>query len=138
MQQVIRDVVFQPFTTFVIPVAVTPTSISSTFTKSDLIDSFVLSLDAGAANNVFIGDQGVTVNSGLEIVAGAGPLLFKIRNQNIQYDIQSQLNPLTENNLCTPVPIRPIPFIIWDLTQIYLIAAAPTNVRCAPFRSQFI
>jgi hypothetical protein len=138
-QQIIRDIVFQPFTTFVVAVAVTPTQISPTFTKSDLIDSFILSLDAGAANNVFIGDQGVTVNSGIELVAGGGPLLLRILNQNVYYDILSQVNPVAENLACgAQIPIRSIPFIIWDLTQIYLVAAAPTNVRVAPFRSQFI
>lgn len=138
MQSIIRDIVFQPFTTFAVTVAVTPTPISQLVTKSDLIDSFVLSLDAGAANNIFIGDQGVTITTGLEIVAGGGPVLFRIRNQPIQYDIHSVIDPAIENQLCQQVQVRSIPFIIWDLSQIYLVAAAPTNVRCAPFRSQFI
>lgn len=138
MLQIVRDVIFQPFSTFVIAVAATPTPILPNQTKTDLIDSFVLSLDAAAANNVFIGDQAVTVNSGLEIVRGAGPLEFRILNQKQQYELQEPLIMLTEQLGCKPQNGRAIPFILWDLSQIYLIAAAPTNVRCAAFRSQFI
>jgi hypothetical protein len=39
---------------------------------------------------------------------------------------------------CMPNQPRQIPFIVWDFSQIYLIAAAITNVRIAPFRSVFI
>lgn len=136
--QIVRDVVFQPFTTFVVAVAATPTPIFPNQTKADLIDSFALSLDAAAANNVFIGDQGVTVNSGLEIVKGSGPVNFIINNQRQHYELQEPLIMLTEQLGCRPQTGRSIPFILWDLSQIYLVAAAPTNVRCAPFRSQFI
>ncbi len=140
MQQVIRDIVVQPFETFVLAVQVTPTQLSTAlaFTKADLIDSFVLSLDAGAANNVFLGGPGVTVANGLEIVAGAGPAEFIIENQNQHYELQEPIIAIAESLQCAPNPSRAIPFVIWDFTQIYLVAAAITNVRIAPFRSVFI
>lgn len=136
--QVVRNIVYQPFSTFVIAVAVTPTPIFPVQTKSDLIDSFVLSLDAAAANNVFIGDQGVTIASGLEIIAGGGPIQFVIRNQAQHYEIQEPVLAIAETLQCKSANVVSIPFIIWDLSQIYLVAAAATNVRCAAFRSQFI
>lgn len=140
MQQMIRDIVFQPFESHALLVGVTPTPISPNMTKSDLIDSFAVSVDAAAANNVFIGNAAVTVLSGLEIVAGAGPLLFRIRNQNIQYDIHSTLDPVADYiaQCAVSQQVRGIPYIIWDLTQVCLVAVAPTNVRVAPFRSMFI
>lgn len=139
MQQVDRPIVYQIFTTFALTVGTTPTQLSTAFTKVDLIDSFVISLDAGAANNIFIGDQGVTITTGLEIVAGGGPVNFVIRNQHQQYDLQDPLITLAEATLCQgPVAPRAIPFIIWDLSQIYLVAAAATNVRIAPFRAIFV
>ena len=144
MQPIVRDVVFQPFTSYVIAVGTTPTPLAGgqVFTKQDYIDSFTLSLDAAAANNVFIGDQGVTINSGLEIVAGGGPLTFRIRNQNQHYEIQEPLITLTEligncNQNQLPPP-RSIPFRVWDMNQIYLVASAATNIRCTPWRSMFI
>lgn len=139
MQPLVRDITFQPFTTVVVAVAITPTPIWPVQNKADLIDSFAISVDAGAANNVFIGDQGVTVNSGLEIVAGGGPALFRIVNQNMHYEIISYLADIAEILGCKqPNMPKTIPFVIWDLTQVYLIAAAGTNVRVAIFRSQFI
>lgn len=140
MDQVNRQVQYQPFETFSLAVQVTPTQLSTVlaFTKADLIDSFVLSLDAGAANNVFIGGQGVTVTNGLEIVAGAGPLLFKINNQNQHYELQEPVIAIAETLQCAPNQPRQIPFIVWDFSQIYLVAAAITNIRVAPFRSVFI
>lgn len=143
-QQIIRDIVFQDFNTFTLAVAITPTPISSVFTKSDLIDSFVVSVPSTAANNVFAGNGSVTTTSGIEIIAGGGPLLFRIKNQNIQYDIHSALDPAAsalQQVACgntQEIPIRSIPFIVWDLRQICLIAAAPTNVVIAPFRNMFI
>ena len=137
--QIPRNIIYQPFDTFSLAVQTTPTPISATFTKADLIDSFAVSVDAAAANNVFIGNAGVTLTSGLEIVKGGGPLLFRILNQKIQYDIHSALDPAAETiTQCQQLPIAEIPYIIWDLTQICLIATAITNVRIAPFRSMFI
>ncbi len=140
MQQVVRDIVTQTFETFALAVQVTPTQLSTAlaFTKADLIDSFVVSLDAGAANNVFIGGPGVSVTNGIEIVAGAGPVEFVIENQWQQYELQEPIIAIAETLQCNTNPSRSIPFVIWDFAQIYLIAAAITNVRVAPFRSIFI
>ncbi|MCI0618942.1 hypothetical protein L0244_38710 [bacterium] len=137
-QQVVRSILYQPFTTFVIAVAVTPTPIFPQQTKTDMIDSFVLSLDAAAANNVFIGDQGVTIASGLEIVAGGGPLNFVIRNQPMHYEVMYPTLEIAKTLQCQDTQGYGVPFVVWDLSQIYLVAAAATNIRCTPFRSQFI
>ena len=136
--QVIRDVVYQPFDTFVLAVQVTPTQIFPIQTKADLIDSFVVSVDAGVANNVFIGGNGVTVATGLEIVRGGGPVNFLIRQQQQHYELQEPAIAIAEMIGCEKRHPYAIPFIIWDLSQIYLIAAAITNVRIALFRAPFI
>jgi hypothetical protein len=140
MLTVNREIVTQPFETFALAVQVTPTQIATvlSFTKQDLISSFVISVDAGAANNVFIGGPGVTVLNGLEIVAGAGPVEFIIENQNQHYEMQEPIIAIAETLQCMPNQPRQIPFIVWDFSQIYLIAIAITNVRIAPFRSVFI
>lgn len=139
MQQMVRDISFQPFTTIVVPVQITPTPIVANANKADLIDSFIVSVDAAAANNVFIGDQGVTIASGIEIVRGGGPVNFRIVNQNMHYEIMSVITDIAEILGCrTPNQPKTIPFIIWDLSQVYLVAVAVTSVRVAIFRSQFI
>jgi hypothetical protein len=139
MSQIVRDIVFQEFNSFSLLVAITPTPISSVFTKSDLIDSFAISVPSSAANNVFIGNQAVSTTSGLELVAGGGPVLFRIKNQVIQYDIHSAIDPAASALMCNQlVPIQGIPFIVWDLRLICLVAVAPTTVAVAPFKSMFI
>ena len=139
MQPIVRSIVYQLIEPFVIAVGTTPTQVFPQQTKSDLIDSFTLSLDAAAANNVFIGGQAVTIANGLEIIAGGGPLTFRIRNQWQQYEVQEPLVKLADKIDCNnPMTPRAIPFVIWDLSQIYLVAVAATNIRCAPWRAQFI
>ena len=139
MQQINRPVIFQPFTSFVLAlVANVAQPLVATPNKNDLIDSFIISLDAGAANNVFMGDQGVTVNSGIEIVAGGGPVNFKIDNQDQQYDLQVPLMDIARTLQCQTQQAFAIPFVVWDCSQVYLIAAANTNVRVMLFRSQFV
>jgi hypothetical protein len=138
MLQVNRPTVYQNFETFTLTVLVTPTQISTAFTKVELIDSFVISVDAGAANNVFIGGPGVTITNGLEIVAGAGPVNFRIRNQRQTYDLQAPVINIAEVLQCVPNQPVSLPFVVWDFSQIYLVAAANTNVRIAPFRSMFV
>jgi hypothetical protein len=138
MLDVNRQVVYQNFETFTVAVQVTPTQISTSFTKSDYIDSFYVSVDAAAANNVFIGGASVTIANGIEIVAGGGPLKFLINNQNEHYELLAPLIAISEMLGCQPVQPISIPFVLWDFTQIYLVAAAITTVRIAPFRSMFI
>jgi hypothetical protein len=138
MDQIIRDIVVQPFETFNIAVQVTPTQLTTKFTKVDLITSFILSVDQGAANNVFMGGGGVSVTNGIEIVAGGGPIEFFINNQKQHYELQEPVISITEILQCAPKQPRSIPIVVWDLSQIYLIAAAITNVRVAPIRAVFI
>lgn len=131
-------IVYQPFENFAINVQTTPTQISTSFTKVDLIDSFAVSVDAGAANNIFIGGPGVTILNGAEIVRGSGPVNFVIRNQPQQYELQEPLLQMAEMMGCQPLQPRVIPYVVWDLSQIYLVAAAVTVARILPFRSVFI
>lgn len=138
MQQINRSVLFQPFSSFVLPVAITATPLVATPNKSDLVDSFIISVDAAAANNVFMGDGNVTIASGIEIVAGGGPVNFRIQNQPQQYDLQIPALDIARTLQCQDSTAFAIPFIVWDCSQVYLIAVAPTNVRVMLFKSQFI
>ena len=140
MFQVNREIVFQPFESYSVNVLTTPTQLNDSvkLTKMDLIDSFVLSVDSGAANNIFIGGPSVTVTNGIEIVRGAGPVLFLIKNQEQQYELQEPAVAIAETLQCTPNIPRALPFIVWDFSQLYVIAIANTNARIAPFRRMFI
>ena len=134
----VRPILTQPFPTFIVAVQVTPTPIMPSQTRADLINSFVVSVAAAAANNVFIGDQGVTVNSGLEIIAGGGPIRFTITDERMKYELLFPMLAGLQSYQCRVNEGYGVPFIIWDLSQIFLVAPAITNVRVAAFRSQFI
>jgi len=138
MEQINRPILFQPFSSFILAVGITPTPMVATPNKSDLVDSFIVSLDAGAANNIFMGDGNVNINSGIEIIAGGGPVNFKIINQDQRYELQLPLMEMARTLQCQSDQPFAIPFIVWDCSQIYFIAAAATNVRISLFRSQFI
>jgi hypothetical protein len=138
MQQITRPVLFQPFSSFILTVLTTPTPMVATSNKSDLVDSFVVSVDAGAANNVFMGDQNVSILSGIEIVAGGGPANFVIDNQNQNYDVQIPLMDIARTLQCAVQQPFAIPFIVWDCSQLYFVAVANTSVRIMLFRSQFV
>lgn len=135
-----REIAYQPFDSYQFTVGVAPTLLSTAvqLTKMDLITSFLLSVDAGAANNIFVGGAGVTTTNGIEIVRGAGPVEFVIENQNQHYEIQDPVLRIAETLQCAPAEPRQIPFIVWDLNQMYAVAVANTNVRIMPFRSMFI
>jgi hypothetical protein len=137
METINRPLLTQPVSTILVAVGTTATPIIPNQNKTDMVDSFVLSLDAAAANNVFVGDSSVTVNNGIEIIAGGGPVNFVIRNQWQQYDTQDALIAIAETLQCQQKQPKAIPFIVWDLSQIFLVAVAPTNVRVLQFRSQF-
>lgn len=138
MQTVNRPILFQPVSTIIVAVQVTPTPIIPNQNKTDLVDSFIISVDSGAANNVFLGDGSVTLVNGIELIAGAGPIQFVIRNQWQQYDVQNALISVAETLQCQQNSPFAVPFVVWDLSQIYLVAAAITNVRVMQFRSPFI
>jgi hypothetical protein len=137
METINRPLLTQPVSTILVVVGITATPIIPNQNKTDMVDSFVLSVDAGAANNVFMGDSSVTINNGIELIAGGGPVNFVIRNQWQQYDTQNALIAIAETLQCQQNQPMAIPFIVWDLSQIYLVAVAPTNVRVMQFRSQF-
>lgn len=121
-----------------VAVGTTPTPLNAVSNKSDLVYSFVVSVDAGAANNIFIGDQGVTILNGIEVVAGAGPCQFFIEDERQMYELMKPLLDLTATMQCRQQEGVAIPYIVWDLNQIYAVAAAATNIRIAPLRAQFI
>lgn len=136
MINVNRPVLTQPFNTFVVTVGATPVQLVPNQDKTSLVESFVLSVDAASAS-VFAGDSNVTVGSGLEIVAGGGPALFANRNQWQQYDVMFPLLELTRTLQCRELQPFNIPYIVWDLSQWYVVCGVASSVRVAAFRAQY-
>lgn len=115
------DKVIQQFNQQTILVLTTATPLSSNPALTNTyIDSFVLNLYRTAANSVFFGDSNVTTTSGMELSPGS------ITNFGITND------PVYYNNGIA------YPFTYWDLSQVFLIAAAPTTVIMIPFKRSYV
>lgn len=136
-----RPVLFQTLTSFTLAVGTVPTAIKPTANfQAELINSFVISVPASAANNVFLGDSNVSLVSGMEIIAGGGPVSFEIMDERMRYELLSPLQKMLEVLTCGLLNFTPsdIPFTCWDLSQVFVIATAATNVSITTFKKQFI
>lgn len=134
-----RPLIQQQFTNFAVTLAAANIAqpIKPNGAINDLIDSFIVSLDAAAANSVFVGDANVTVTTGIEITVG-NSVLFDIQQVRQLFELQQGVDNLTRNVLCEKYTSGMIPFICWNLSQVYLVAAAATNVRIMTFPNPYI
>jgi len=133
-----RNIIAQPFETYSLAVQVTAIPLAA-FGITALIDAFMITTPSTAANSVFIsGNPGVTVTTGLELLAGT-TVLFRVENEGRQmYELQKPLIEIAKAVDCTNVPFEEIPFKVWDMTQIFVVAAAITTITFAVFRNPYI
>jgi hypothetical protein len=122
-----RQLLYQPFNPQVLAVQATPTPFSSLQLQQAYIDTILLTVYTTAANSVFFGDQSVTVTNGIEIPAGT-TIQLSISNERPLYEIQNPLIAMVAKVLCIAVQPFEVPFIYWDVAQLYAVAAAPTNM----------
>jgi hypothetical protein len=133
-----RPLVEQTLTTFALTVPVTPIPIRSSGSLIDMCDSFVLSVPASAANNVFLGDSSVTITTGIEIVAGV-PINFAIDQNRQMFELQLPLEELVTRVACNPqFPSYNVPFICWNLSNLYVVAVANTVCVVSAFRVPYL
>ena len=139
-----RPLVSQPFLSFplAVPGACAAIAISSTIDKAKLITGFVISNPA-AGSSVYLGNSGVAAtgaNQGLEIQPGTSPF-FAVRQEDRQlYELQALLQQIAMAMKCQNVEMEKIPFIVWDLTQLYLFSAnaAGSNVTIGVFPQPYL
>lgn len=122
-----RPSVVQQFNPQVVAVQITPTPLSGLNLNQAFIDSLIICVYSTAANSVFLGDQGVTTTTGIEIPAGV-TIELEISNERPLYELQIPMTDMEAKIACQVVRPFDVPFVYWDLTQLYCIAAAPTNI----------
>jgi hypothetical protein len=133
-----RPTVPQQLNQFVCSVGLTPTPISSNpALTSAYIDSLLICVYSTAANSVFFGDQTVTITNGMEIPPGV-TVQFSISNERVLYELEMPILPAASKIVCAPMPETQIPFVYWDMSQLYLIAAAATNTVIIPFKRAYV
>jgi hypothetical protein len=116
--------------------------ISQTLDKSRLITTFAVS-NPVAGSSVYLGNAGVTAagaNQGFEIPAGTAPAFRAFQESRQLYEIQGLVVTIARVLNCTLPEIEKIPFIVWDLTQLYLFSAnaAGSQVTIAAFPQAYL
>ena len=133
-----RQTVVQQFSQAPITVAVTPTPLNSNpALQNAFIDSFLVCVYSTAANSIFLGDSTVTITTGMEIPPGT-TIQLSISNERPLYELQYPLLNAAERIACEKIPPTDIPFVYWDLSQVYVIAAAPTSAIVIPFKRAYV
>jgi hypothetical protein len=131
-----RPLLAQRFLPYALLVGVGPTPLNTSWQQANLsgmYDALIISVPKAAANGVFLGDASISaaLNNGLEILPGI-PISLSIDNQRQLYEIQS---PLVDASCAVP---ESIPFKVWDPSNIYLAAVAPTSIGVLLFQAPFL
>lgn len=135
-----RPLLKQEATAFAFTVPVAPAaSPAPQYGLTSLIDSFTITVPTTAANSVFLGfDGGVIVGTGIELLAGT-TIEFRIEHDGRQiYELQNLVRKLIQHQCGSAGEMEYIPFVCWDMSQIFLVAAAPTAVTMALFKAVYI
>lgn len=137
--QVVQQLISFPLT---VPGAGQAIQISQTLTKKDLITTFGVS-NPTAGSSVYIGNAGVSaagVNQGFEIPAGTAPYFRTFQEDRQLYEIQALLVSLLRGLKCAQPDVEKIPFICWDLSQLYLFSAnaAGSQVTIVAFPQAYL
>src|ERR1700688_1698585 len=93
----------QTFFNFPLVVGVVPTPVSSQIQLGSLIASMIFSNPSTNANSVFLGDQNVSLTSGIEIVVGSSPIL-SIQQTRQLYEVQDPTMYTAQAAMCQELP----------------------------------
>jgi hypothetical protein len=125
-----RPVVRQRFFSYALAVAAAPavTQVNNDPSlHTNYLNTFIISVPA-AGGNVYLGSAGVSQATGLELIAGSGPLVFAIDQARQFYEIQDPTLQIAAIANCKNPKPQMIPFVVWDLTQLFLTAPVLTNI----------
>ncbi len=132
-----RPVIEQTFFSASLAVGVVATPLAQQLNLSSMVDTFIISNFSGNANSVFAGDAGIQLNSGVEIIKGAG-VTFRITQTRQLYEIQNPVLVSAGVALCQSMSPDMIPVIVWNPSNLYLIASAPTTIGVLFFRNVYV
>lgn len=132
-----RPLIVQQFRTFNFVAGIQALPIEPTIQKNALITGFIISNPLGAVS-VFLGNQGVTVTSGLEIQAGTAPFFGIDQGGRQLYEVQAPLLDISAGLQCRTQPLEGVPFVVWDMSTIFLVATAPQVVSVSVFPTMYL
>lgn len=134
-----RPLVAQEFTTQAFTVTTAPQSPAQALSITSMIDVFMITVPSTAANSIFLGSsQAMTTATGIELLAGT-TVQFRIDHDGRQlYEIQMLLREIAACITGRNQPVEAIPFVVWDMSQVYLVAAANTAISIGLFKAVYI
>lgn len=139
-----RDLVTQTFRTFprALIANAAAVALDAGGSKQQLITSFSISNPVASGGSVYIGNQAVTdpagVNPGFEIQAGTAPA-FKILQEGRQlYELQGLTAQIATILQCTNVTLEKIPFVVFDMSQIFAFATVNITVTIITFPTMYL
>ena len=138
-----RPLMVQTLNTRLINVTAAALPLDPTVDKTKLITGFGISNPLAGAS-VYIGNAGVTIpggnNPGYEIPAGTAPF-FQIDQQGRQlYELQAPLQAINAGLNCNTslANVEGLPFVVWDLSSIFIVATAATTVTLITFPTMYL
>jgi len=106
--------------------------------QNQLINTFALSIPTGGVNCFLVG-KGIAATSGLEILAGAGPVKFKIDDERMLYELMYLANIQAQIIGCKPFENEQVPLVVWDLSQVFIVSSGAAQVvNIATFKMPFV
>lgn len=139
-----RDLVTQTFRTFPITLvaAAAAVPLDPNGNKQQLITSFGISNPAASGGSIYIGNQGVTdptgANPGFEIQAGTAPFFREFQEGRQLYELQALLAPIAEQLNCANVGLERIPFVVFDLSQMFVFSLVAVTFTVITFPTMYL
>jgi hypothetical protein len=139
-----RDLVTQTFRSFALTLtggaAAVPLDLNAN--KQQLITSFGISNPLGSGGSIYIGNQGVTApggaNPGFEIQAGTAPFFREFQEGRQLYELQLLVADIAEVLNCTNIGLEKIPFVVWDLSQLFVFSAVNLTFTIITFPTMYL
>ena len=132
-----RPLIVQQFRTFAFAVGTSPLPIEPTVDKTALITTIVIS-NPLTGISVFFGNQGVQPATGLEIIPGTSPAFIIEQEGRQMYELQAPLLDIDAGLQCRNIQPEAIPFIVWDVANMFLVSTAATTVSVALFKAMYL
>lgn len=139
-----RDLVTQNFRTFTVTLGAGAVAVplDPNGSKLQLITSFGISNPVGSGGSIYIGNQNVTdptgANPGFEIQAGTAPFFREFQEGRQLYEVQSLVALIASKLECANVTLEKIPFVVFDLSQIFAFSLVGLTFTVITFPTMYL
>lgn len=139
-----RDLVTQNFRTFTVTLVggAAALPLDPNGSKQQLITSFGISNPAASGGSIYIGNQNVTdptgANPGFEIQAGTAPFFRELQEGRQMYELQQLIAMIASKLECTNVTLEKIPFVVFDLSQIFAFSTVALTFTVITFPTMYL